>query len=80
MTLMTEDVAQALLDMRDVVSSMEDGIGALIVVGNAMMAEEKTAEFKALVFVTDKLGQDVQKIYDLPESVRYRRPPEGVAA
>ena len=77
MTVMSADARSAILDMVDITSSMEDGIAALIVVGIAMVEEEKTAEVKALVFVTEKLGEDVQKIRAALESIR---PPRLVSA
>ena len=69
MTVMSADARSAILDM-DITSSMGDGIAALIIVGNAMIEEEKTAEFKALIFVTEKLGEDVREIRAALESIR----------
>jgi hypothetical protein len=50
------------LDAANVVSSLEDGIGSLVVIGNALHEEEKTAEIRALTFTTCKLMEDVTAI------------------
>jgi hypothetical protein len=77
MTLMSANVATALVDIGDAADSLSDGVAALIVIGNAMTpleGEVSTAEYKALCFVMEKLGQDVERIEAILESVRYRRP------
>jgi len=52
----------------DIVSSMEDGVAALVVVCNAMGSD--SAEDKALIFVTDKLGGDVKAIGKAINAIR----------
>ena len=39
-----------------------DGLGSLVVIGNALHEDEKTAEMRALSFTTCKLMEDVTAI------------------
>jgi hypothetical protein len=58
----------AALKAADIVSSMEDGMAALVDVCNAMGSD--SAEDKALIFVTDKLGEDVSAIGKAIDTIR----------
>jgi hypothetical protein len=81
MTAMTVDVARAIIDIGDLIDTMQEGVAALNVVCNAMVNPDPdgkpTLEEAALVYLAGHLGDDLDKVQRLIESLRRPMPTDG---
>ncbi len=76
MTMATQDVVSAIVGALDRANSASNGVDALNVICGAI-GDDGTTEYHALVFVADKLAQDIEAIQVALERLQPANAPEA---